>query len=73
MKKGLVHTDILLSVSKDVDSDDETIGLLEAAYRFDVNAITGVIFKIIDNNGKEHDVSVHGWETDLGKMKFILA
>ena len=65
------HTDIHLSISRDVESGCESMGLLEAAYQFDVSAIAGVVLKLIDNNGVEHEVKVHDWETDLGKMKFI--
>jgi hypothetical protein len=49
-----VHGEMKISVSVKVDSDDETMGLLEANYSFNKERMVAYRLTAIDCKGKEH-------------------
>ncbi len=69
--KPTVHTDLTLSISTPVQSNDENTGLMEAAYRLDDSMISRIKVIIVDNHGIEHEVSVHDWNVDVESMTYF--
>jgi hypothetical protein len=54
-----VHGEMKISVSVKVDSDDETMGLLEANYRINPERLISYRLTAIDCKGKEHIIKLN--------------
>jgi hypothetical protein len=48
-----------LLVSVDVNANDETMGLLEANYRYNPNVLIGYELYAVDCKGVKHKIAVH--------------
>jgi hypothetical protein len=56
-----------LIISVDCENENETLGLLEANYRFDPNIIISYELIAVDCKGKRHKIAVH----NCGKMELV--
>jgi hypothetical protein len=54
-----VHGEMKISVSVNVESDDETMGLLEATYNFNPDRMVGYKLVAMDCRGKEHVIHLN--------------